>query len=292
MKLWKYIFGVLLLTVFLIVIAIFQIPDDNLHIVACNVGLGDAILITYGKTQILTDGGPDKSVLGCLGKYMPFWDRDIELVVSTHPDADHSTGLVDVIKNYKVDEIMINPIDPGTSVYEVLKKEVGGRGVPVINPVEGTRLSVGLIYLDILEPSEELYSRLMVKDVSSKLAKYDIKSETNLYSIVYKLSFKNFSGLFTGDIPPEISDGLSALSEVEGLDYIKIPHHGSVNGLTENLLKALMPKIAVISVGKNIWSFPRPEILDMLAKYGVKILRTDKVGDVQVITDGTKYWIK
>jgi competence protein ComEC len=66
-----------------------------------------------------------------LGKYMPFWDRDIELIISTHPDADHSTGLTDVIKNYHVGEILINPVDPGTSVYEVLKKEVGGRSVPL-----------------------------------------------------------------------------------------------------------------------------------------------------------------
>jgi len=58
---------------------------------------------------------------------MFFWDRDIELAISTNLDADHSTGLVDVVKNYKVDEILINPIDSGTSVYEVLKKEVGGR---------------------------------------------------------------------------------------------------------------------------------------------------------------------
>jgi beta-lactamase superfamily II metal-dependent hydrolase len=188
--------------------------------------------------------------------------------------------------------MLINPIDPGTSVYEVLKKEVGGRGIPVINPVEGMKLRVGLIYLDVLNPTEELYNNLNVKNTDSCMAKDNISNETNLYSIVYKLSFKNFSGLFTGDMPPEISDRLSASSVVGEVNYIKIPHHGSLNGLTENLLKAVMPKIAVISVGKNSWNFPRPEILDMLGKYGVKILRTDEMGDIQVITDGVKYWIK
>jgi len=94
-----------------VVIAIFQLPDGNLHIIACNVGQGDAILITYQNIQILTDGGPDTRVLSYLGKYMPFWDRNIELVISTHPDADHSTGLTDVIKNYNIDKILINPID-------------------------------------------------------------------------------------------------------------------------------------------------------------------------------------
>jgi competence protein ComEC len=292
MKLWKYIFGLLFLALSLIVIALLQVPDGNLHIIACNVGQGDAILITYGKTQILTDGGPDKSVLNCLGKHVPFWDRNIELVISTHPDADHSTGLIDVIKNYKVDQILINPLDPGTPVYEVLKKEVGGRGIPVINPVEGMKLGVGLIYLDIFNPSEELNGRLIVKNADDKMGKYQISGVTNLYSIVYKLSFKNFSGLFPGDIPPEASNRLAVGQPIGPINYIKIPHHGSVNGLTENLLKVLMPKVAVISVGKNTWGFPRPEILDMLGKKGVRILRTDEMGNIEIVTDGVKYWTK
>lgn len=290
MKFWKYIFGVLLLILATVIIALTELPDGNLHVITCDVGLGDAILITYGKTQILTDGGPDKSVLTCLGKYMPFWDRDIELVISSHPDADHSTGLTEVVKNYKVEEILINPIDPGTSVYGVLKKEVGGRGIPVINPVEGMKLRLSLIYLDVLNPTEELMSKLTIKNDEGKMGKYEISGETNLYSIVYKLSFKKFSGFFPGDTPQTISDALSVESPMQGVDYIKIPHHGSANGLTENLLKALMPRVAVISVGKNTWGFPRPEILDMLGKYGVKIYRTDIEGDVEIITDGFEMW--
>jgi competence protein ComEC len=89
-----------------------------------------------------------------------------------------------------------------------------------------------------------------------------------------------------------VSDNLAAGETVGFVNYIKIPHHGSLSGITENLLKVLMPKIAVISVGKNSWNFPHPEILDMLAKYGVNFLRTDQVGDIEVITDGMKYWIK
>ena len=88
MKFWKLTFSLLLLVIGVVVIAVSQVPDKNLHIIACDVGLGDAILITYGKTQILTDGGPDKKVLSCLGKYMPFWDREIEMVISTHPDTE------------------------------------------------------------------------------------------------------------------------------------------------------------------------------------------------------------
>lgn len=292
MKLWKYTFTILLLILTGIVLAIIQSPDRNLHIIACNVGQGDAILITYGGTQILNDGGPDKSVMTCLGRYMPFWDREIELIISSHPDSDHSTGLVDVLQNYDVGEILINPIDPGTQVYKALKKEVGGRGIPVVNPVAGMELGIGLIHLDIFNPTDILLGQLSIENGNDKLAKYSIGKETNLYSVVYKLSFKNFTGLFSGDIPPEVSDRLAGDPSMGTINYIKIPHHGSINGLTENLLKVVMPKIAVISLGKNPWGFPRPEILEMLTKYNVKILRTDQMGDIEIVTDGEKYWVE
>jgi len=254
-------------------VAIGQLPDGNLHVIACDVGQGDAILITYKNTQILTDGGPDTSVLNCLGRHIPFWDRDIELIVSTHPDSDHATGLIDVIERYNVDSILKNPIDPGTDVYRLLENAVGGRGVRVITPEESMLLRLDLIHLDIL-------------------SRYDpTNTDTNFNSIVYRLEFGDFSGLFMGDIPPKVADELAG--RVEKVNYIKIPHHGSKNGMTPNLLKVLMPKVAVISVGaKNMWGFPAVEILQMLKDNNVQVLRTDLLGDVEVITDGQKIWWK
>lgn len=293
MKIWNYTISLLLLILAGISIAILQLPDRNLHIVACDVGQGDAILVTYRDIQILTDGGPDSKVLNCLGRHMPFWDRNIELVVSSHPDADHSSGLVDVIKRYKVGKILINPIDPGTDIYRLLENEVGSKGVGVVNPQEGMGIGVGLIHLDILHPSTKLYGSLVVENEDSKLTKYTIRSDTNLYSIVYRLSFKKFTGLFPGDIPKETSDSLAARQPDIRVNYIKIPHHGSANGLTINLLKATMPKVAVISVGKkNMWGFPAPSILQMLKDNNVQVLRTDQIGDAEVITDGDKIWWK
>lgn len=272
----------LVLIIAILAIAIIQLPDSNLHVIACDVGLGDAILIVQGKIQILTDGGPDNRVLECLGRYLPFWDKNIELVISTHPDADHLTGLPGVIKKYNVDKILINPTDPGTQVYQALENAVGSQGVGVINPVVGMQLRLGLIQLEIVSSSDR-----------PKTGESTLKTEnTNENSIVYLLNYGQFKGLFTGDMTPMVSDRLALKLPTQQVDYIKIPHHGSSNGITENLLEALMPKIGVISVGKNIWNFPRPEILEMLGRYGVKTLRTDEVGDIQVITDGKSVWIK
>lgn len=293
MQIWKYIYGILVLCLLVVIIALFQLPDSNLHIVACDVGQGDAILITYKNIQILTDGGPDSKVLNCLGRHSPFWDRKIELIVSTHPDADHSTGLVDVIKRYNVDKILINPVDPGTDIYRLLGNTVGSHGVVVINPKQGMGLRLDVIHLDIVSPTEDMFSKLTIKQSGDNLAEYTIGKVTNLYSIVYRLSFKKFSGLFPGDIPKEMSDSISRAPAVQGVNYIKIPHHGSVNGLTLNLLKAADPRVAEISVGaKNIWGFPAPSILQMLKDNNVVVLRTDLMGDAEVITDGEKIWWK
>lgn len=275
MKIWRSIFGFLLLILVLLGIAISQLPDSNLHIIACDVGQGDAILAVYKNIQILTDGGPDDSVLNCLGKHLPFWDRRIELVVSTHPDADHLTGLVGVIKRYNVDTILINPIDPGTQVYEALKSAVGSRGVGIINPDYGMKLRLGMIYLDVLHPSRDFEN-----------------TKTNNYSIVTILKYKEFEALLPGDVDQDIAGKIAEKWQTGTLEYIKVPHHGSKNGLTENLLKRVMPKVAVISVGKNNqWGFPNSEIIEMLEKYNVKILRTDEMGDIEIVTDGEKIWM-
>src|SRR3990170_3837678 len=80
-----------------------QSSDKVLAVVFCDVGQGDAIYIrTPGQVDILIDGGPDKKVLKCLSENMPVWDREIELVFATHPDADHITGLVNVIHEFSV----------------------------------------------------------------------------------------------------------------------------------------------------------------------------------------------
>jgi competence protein ComEC len=273
---YRYIVQFLILILAVLAITIFQLPDSNLHVIACDVGQGDAILITYKNIQILTDGGPDTKVMDCLSKHVPFYDREIELIISTHPDADHSTGLITVLKRYKVDNIMINDLDSGTATIKALNNEVGSRGIHVIRPVTGLKLRVGLIYLDVLHPTQGFTS-----------------TQTNSYSIVDKLTFGNFKAIFTGDIGPDISDSLINNYLIEPVNYLKVPHHGSKNGLTQNLLEKLKPEIAVISVGKkNRYGHPSQEILEMLNKYKLQILRTDEMRDVEVISNGKSFWVK
>ena len=242
--------------------------DDKFHLIACNVGQGDAILAVYGRTEILVDGGPDRKVLDCLGKYMPFWDRTIELVILTHPEKDHYGGLTDVFTRYHIDNFMFNDLQVSSPDYQALLSLVGGSVGRVIRPLKGQHLRLGLMSLDIENP-----------DATPK-------TELNLYSVVAELRFGGFSSLLTGDIP---NFTFGAKHHVQ---YIKVPHHGSKNGLTASLLEETTPDLAVISVGVNTYGHPSPETLKMLNEYGVKYLRTDQVGDVEIISDGKNWKVK
>ena len=270
MKTWKYLFGILALVALSLWLALFASPDKNLRLIACDVGQGDAILAIYGKFQILTDGGPNNSVLTCLEKYMPFWDREIELVVLTHPQLDHYGGLIEVFSRYKVGTFLTNDFSPSTQGLKALENAVGGGGTRIVKPAVGIRLRLGMIYLDILHPSDGVISK-----------------EPNDISIVTVLRFGEFEALLTGDIGPKIIEKLLTENLIGPVDYIKIPHHGSRNGTALSLLEASVPKLAVISVGKgNSYGHPHPEVLRMLNGLGIPIRRTDEVGDVEIETDG------
>lgn len=276
MKAWKYLFGFLFLASVSVWLAAFSSQDKNLHLIACDVGQGDAVLAVYGNTQVLTDGGPGNSVLSCLEKYMPFWDREIELVVLTHAQEDHYYGLIEVFKRYKVDTFLANDFSPSTQGLEALENAIGGGVVNVIGPEVGKRLRVGMIYLDIVHPEQGAFSE-----------------DLNDISIVTILSLGNFEALLTGDIGPKAIAQMLTKTALKDVDYIKVPHHGSKNGLTQELLEAARPEIAVISVGsRNSYGHPHQEVSDMLGNYGLRIFRTDRNGEIEVVSNGKNFWVK
>ena len=268
--------------------------DPNLHIISCDVGQGDAILIYQKNTQILVDGGPDNKIISCLGKHLPFWDRKLELVILTHPQLDHFGGLTEVFERYEVDVLFANSLDSSSQRYQLLKSKVGDKGIRVVNPTKSLKARLGKIYLDILNPPEEFLQESGAPPNGDTLGNYTSKRDPNDFSIVTSVSFGNFDAILTGDIGPKKSEEVAnTLKENYNLDfeYIKIPHHGSKNGLSAALLEVAKPEIAVISVGKgNRYGHPNQEILDMLNQNDIKIVRTDQDGEIEIVTDGNSWW--
>lgn len=271
MRIWKYIFISLSLILCLLTISAFNLPNEKLHLIACDVGQGDATLIVYGNFQILIDGGPNIKVLDCLGKHIPFWDREIEAVILTHPDSDHYFGLIEVLQRYKVDNYLYNGLSASTESYEVLEKEVGGGSITTYIAKAGTKVWVGKMHLDIVAPEGA-----------------DSTKESNDNSLIIDLNYADFEAILSGDAPKEI---LNTIQAKGSLDYLKLSHHGSKTGTDLFTVTNFMPKLAIISVGRNNYGHPNEEVLNYLKERKIKTLRTDEVGDIDVESDGKGSWI-
>lgn len=289
-RIWFYILFLIVLITSTIWLAVLFFPEKEFKIIACDVGQGDAILAVYGKTQILFDGGPDNSVLDCLNENISFWDRKIEIIVLTHPQKDHYVGLIEVLKRYDVENFLTTELDSDSQDFRVLKKAVGGEGSAVHSAKSGMRMRLGLIYLDIVWPMEDFVSEKSSRvlsessEESSKvLGTRTTDSDPNDFSIVANIRFKKFDALMTGDIGPGVTDEIIKTGLLKDVDYIKIPHHGSKNGITEELLDITNPEVAVISSGKNNpYGHPHEEALKILRDRDIKILRTDSGEDVVI----------
>lgn len=257
-----------------------KFSDGRLHVVICNVGQGDAIFIRTPKGQdILIDGGRNSSVLACLSNNMPFWDRDIELVFATHPDADHIGGLESVFTSYKVLSFNTPKKMANTQVFSRLQRIIKEQNIPLRYIYAGDRYSLDSnVVLLSLWPTREY--------IDLDTGSFD----TNTFSLVQVLSYGEFKTLLTGDIESQTLDSL--FSSPSRIDVLKVSHHGSKTGLDSQIISMLSPNLAVISVGSNSYGHPTAFILDLLKEFGVKTLRTDRNGEIEIISDGKRFWIK
>lgn len=238
------------------------------QVVFLNIGQGDAILIQQGQHQILVDSGKDAHQLASeLGRYMPFWDRHIEIIIPTHPDADHIGGFAGITKSYQVGHVFWTGVEGESDVYtkffQTLSQEVPperwhkiARGSKITLPKGGS--------MEVLYPYET--SNGKAKD-----------EDTNATSIVMRLQYGETSFLLTGDL----ADEERVLGVVEPVTVLKVAHHGSKYSSSNTFLELIQPQEAVISVGKNSYGHPSKDALERIDTIGAKILRTDQEGSIE-----------
>ena len=251
----------------------------KLRIIACDVGQGDGLLIiTPGGQQVVVDGGPGTKIVDCLGSKMPFWDRTLELVVLTHPQKDHLEGLIAVLARYKVKMIATTGVKNETEVFDAWQKAMDDERAKIYRPKAGDRLVVDRVAIDVLWPTSQ----------SLDVWQGQVPKDLNESSIVLRLAFGQNCAYLTGDIPKETLQGLID----RPCQILKIAHHGSKTGTNDQVLDAAKPAVAIIQVGKNSFGHPHKEVLDLLQSKGVKILRNDTNGIIEVARDGKSYKIK
>ncbi len=252
-----------------------------------NIGQGDSEFIeTPEGHYILIDGGPDSSVLQKLNSILPFWDRTIDVVILTHPDSDHMTGILDVFKTYNVDYFLWNGIkkdDKGNRqlAQDLLASVSKKHPAKVLHIHAGQEIRDGAVKISTLYPLQDLSGQI-----------YDKSKNDNDSGIVNKLIYGKSSFLFTADIDSNGEKDIVDAGENVQADVLKVAHHGSKYSSSDLFLSKVMPKYAVIEVGKNSYGHPTPEALKRLENFGIQIKRTDKDGDVEFLSDGNNIKIQ
>jgi len=287
-RLWSRLNLGLVMMLGLMFLAWWQRPDNKLRVVVCDVGQGDAVLVSWKSYQLLVDGGPDNSVLSCLGKNMGFWDRKIEAVVVTHPQADHMTGLIEVVERYEVGKLIVANVVNDTSEFWRLRQVVEEKQVEVKELIKGDRLRLGAVELRVLWPKERGGESLAWKgedELVQVLGEKTFQGDVNEVSLVLLGSFGKFDFLLTGDIGEKEEREL--VEELGPVELLKVAHHGSRYSSSQRFIEQVRPEIGVISVSKkNRFGHPTQTVLDRLTEVGAKIMRTDKDGMVRIITEG------
>jgi len=279
----KWIIPPLLVVAILASLVAATMPDDNLHMSFLDVGQGDAILIQKGNQQVLVDGGPSPQAISLeLGKKLPFWDRTIDLVVLTHPSADHVTGLVEVLQRYKVKEVLYPDLDFKSDIYDEWLRLLKEKNIKCTIAQAGQQIDLGEgVIIEVLNPPEILLT--------------DTSSDIDNNGMVLRLSIGEVSFLLTADIRQEAEFELINRRADLHSTVLKVAHHGSDTSTCQEFLAVVNPQLAVISVGAdNRFGHPTPEVMDRLGeKLGSEnIYRTDEHGTIEFITDGKRLWVR
>ena len=275
-------------------------------LVFCDVGQGDAILLTFRSTQLLVDGGPvgqkgSAAVIDCLNQYMPVWDRTIEVVISTHPDADHLAGLVPVFRQFTVQQLYIEGRAAGTktfSEFQELVLQKRSNGLEVRSPKQGDEIWMNPeISAEVIFPFQPLGDPSIFEKELSEKDLLDLDQEQNKTigarnsgSIALILHVFHTNILLTSDLEKKEELAITQSGLLRPVHIMKAGHHGSKTSNSYELLSVVKPEVFVISCGlKNRYGHPHLEVLRRVEEFGPTILRTDQLHDVVFTISSRNY---
>lgn len=234
-----------------------------------DVGQGDStLLVTPNGKTVLIDGGKESEAAQLIQHLTDLGIQTIDLMVATHPDADHIGGLVPVLEQFEVKKVVDSGKPHTTQTYMDYLALIDQKNIPFEIAQEGSFLNVdSAVTIKVLNSLEE-------------------SSDTNDSSVVLKVSYDESDFLLTGDADAEIEAEMMAEGYNLDSEVLKVGHHGSDTSTSQAFLEAVDPIIAAVSVGDNSYGHPAPTVMDRLTSYGVDLYTTLQSGDIIITTDG------
>lgn len=242
--------------------------STNVTIKFIDVGQGEAILIALPEKTVLIDAGPTGSAPKIAQVLQELGRNKIDYLVATHPDEDHIGGMADVISSIQIGTIYAPNKTNNTATYRKFLTAIQNNNLQITLAEAGTIINQTDAYkLEILWPN---------KDANFP--------DTNDYSIIIKLTVGNKTFLFTGDAPTN-----AILNSNPGhIDVLKLSHHGSRTGTTEQLVRKLSPTYAILSYAvDNPYGHPMQSVLNALRKHSVEVWGTGANGTITITCDDT-----
>jgi competence protein ComEC len=278
----KWVVVPLLVAAALVWLAVLATPKNGrLEVSFLDVGQGDAILIqTPSGQQVLIDGGPDPEKI-CLelGEEMPFWDKSLDMVVLTHPEDDHILGLLEVLRRYRVKQVMEPGFESDNVAYQEWLRLIDEKNITRTVARSGQQIELGDgIRMEVLNPQEEFVE--------------GSDQDANNNCVVVRLIWKEISFLFTGDIGSEAEQQMLYQGAKLEATVLKVAHHGSAGSTSQHFLAAVDPQVAVVCVGAdNPFGHPSPDVMERLEIQ----VTADRVyltseGTIKFTTDGKRLW--
>lgn len=240
--------------------------SSNLKIYYLDVGQADStLLINNGKTMLIDTGNYDdtKFVIDYLNN---LGIKKIDYLIGTHPHEDHIGSMASIIKNFDIDKIYMPDVVTTTSFFENVLIEAKNKGYFIETPKEGDSFNLGEAVVDVLYLDND-------------------EDNFNDDSIILRVKFGSNKFLFMGDASSKVEEKI--LNKNLSADILKVGHHGSSTSTSNEFLKYVNPKYAIISVEKNnSYGHPSELVLKKLNDKNISILRTDECGTIVVESDG------
>lgn len=267
---------IVLLSILLVFLLLYSKEDkkENLKELEINyidVGQGNAVLIKTNNKTILIDGGNRSNSRYYYNFIKNKNIKKIDYMIVSHYDEDHISGLISILENFEVSNVLCPDYKKDTKIYKSFKNSLKKSKANIIYPKKGDNFNISDARIKILWPNEY---------------KNNIDNDN---SIILKLIHGNMSFLFTGDASINIENQLIYSGFNLKSDVVMLGHHGSKYSTSNEFLEEVDPKLAIISVGNNNrYGHPSNRVLKLLNNKNIKFLRTDIDGDITIKCDGNK----